>query len=264
MNRTDMFEVKRMIGADFFKESQTPCIFIMGQREVGKSTMVRDLLFHYEGANLAKGVVVPTSRDCDIFKNYNREYDFHRTILGPDGSPIERAQESFLVFDDPADPPFNRYTSDGSFHHAFEAVIPKILFIKVMQYPYHLCLPARDNIDFICIFKGRSLNSTYVMSLYVRYLSAVFPTMDSFYDTLAELAKNPYECIVVKIRNRPSLHLCDNIFLYKSELHPIYDYAGLRAKMDVHREALAATVFHPRRLARWLDGGGANGEDWDS
>lgn len=249
-------------GEDFFKESKTPCIIIIGQRDVGKSTMILDLLFHYDGANYDKGVVVPTSRNCKLFRNYNQEIDFRNTILSPDGAFISRAPESFLVFDDPAYPPFNQYTSDGSLYNAFEAAIPNIFFVNVMQYPYHSSTPARDNIDFVCIFKGSGLNGAYVQSLYFKYLSVMFPTMDSLCNTLSELAKNPYECIVVKIRNRTSPRLCDNIFLYKAEIHPPYDYAGLRERMDVHREALAAAVFHPRRLARWLDAGG-DSDDWE-
>jgi hypothetical protein len=41
-----------------------------------------------------------------------------------------------------------------------------------------------------------------------------------------------------------------NIFTEK------YDYAAMRAAMDVHREELAKAAFHPRRLARHLAAGG--------
>jgi hypothetical protein len=247
-------------GADFFSESKTPRIFILGRRGSGKSTMARDLLFHYDGVNRAKGVVVPTSRECELFTNYAREYDVNRTILDAGGAHIEWAPESFLAVDDPADPPFNRYTLSGEFQNAFDSISPNILFINVMQYPYHLHLSIADSLDFVCILKGQGLNLTYVHSLYFMYLRDVFPTIEMLCNVLAELAENPYECIVVKLRNRTSLDLCDNIFLYRAELHPTYDYIALRAKMDVHREALAAAVFHPRRLARWLVAGGG---DWD-
>ena len=41
-----------------------------------------------------------------------------------------------------------------------------------------------------------------------------------------------------------------NIFIEK------YDYAAMRAAMDVHREELAKAAFHPKRLARHLAAGG--------
>ena len=71
--------------------------------------------------------------------------------------------------------------------------------------------------------------------------------------------KNP-EILGRLITAKHSLINCNEIAATPHIFEEVYDYAAMRAAMDPHREALARAAFHPRRLARHLEMGGASEE----
>jgi hypothetical protein len=82
-----------------------------------------------------------------------------------------------------------------------------------------------DRVDWGALVHNRSPAAFSLISENIRYMASIDGALDF-------LSANP------------------NIFEER------YDYAAMRTAMDVHREALAAAAFHPRRLARHLAAGG--------
>ena len=253
--------VARMTRAYFFSGPGSPKILIIGKREVGKSTLVRDLLFDYDSASPRdlvltypdgpgrnKGIVVTVESDFreNIYANYDVHADFsERSVRRTIDDPC-RAPRAFVVLDDPI------YDKTGieTLSFMLNTVRHDTLLIVALQYPFAMADRPIESLHFICLFRETIPSNR--RRIYNLYADKVFPAFESFCGALDECTDAPHECLVLKVRGRTSSRLRDNVFRYRAELHATYDYAALRARMDVHREALAAAAFHPRRLARWL------------
>ena len=280
--------IPKMGAHAFFERTPEPYVLVVGRRDAGKSTLAADLLSHYGGENRARGrVMTSAASDRDAYRRRdvpNIEYDVSYTdIIGTPISPyLKGFRRSFVVFDNCFCD--HSWTYEYAVRNFFSyKSYCKCLLVLAITYPMLLPPEIRGKLDYVCIF--RETDSIARKRLFAQYGEGLFPDYAAFCAALdassrrerAEGERTPangsgseaeatctaeaHTCLVIRLRGRTSAALCDNVFAYRAKQ---YDYAAARARMDVHREALAAAAFHPRRLARWLESAEAGRveDDW--
>jgi hypothetical protein len=208
------------------------CIFI-GRRRTGKSTLVRDLLFHHK--NLPLGTVISGTEESNdfykkmvpplfihgayspvIIQNYvNRQKLIMSKIMK---EQQERGQSridprSFLILDDCLYD--DTWIRDLNIRYLFlNGRWLKVFFLITMQYPLGIPPMLRTNVDYCFI-----LREPYVTNrkrIFDNFGSA-FPSFEFFCQVMDQCTQN-YECIVMN-NNSQSNKLEDTVFWYKAEMH---------------------------------------------
>jgi hypothetical protein len=220
-----------------FSMAQIPedavCIFI-GRRRTGKSTLVRDVLFHHKTIPLGT-VISGTEESNDFYKkmvpplfihgayspvivqNYvNRQKLIMKKIMDEQqrsGGQSRIDPRSFLILDDCLYD--DTWTRDLNIRYLFlNGRWVKVFFLITMQYPLGVPPVLRTNVDYVFILREPYLNNR--KRIYENYGSA-FPSFEFFCQVMDQCTTN-YECLVVS-NNTQSNKLEDIIFWYKAELH---------------------------------------------
>ena len=208
------------------------CIFI-GRRRTGKSTLVRDLLFHHQEMPL--GTVISGTEESNSFygkmipplfihgefspmilANFVKR---QKMIMGR----IQREQQgggksrldprSFMILDDCMYD--DSWTHDKNIRYLFmNGRWLKVFFIITMQYPLGIQPALRTNVDFVFILREPYANNR--KRIFENYASA-FPSFEFFCQIMDQCTQN-YECVVIN-NNTQSNKLEDAVFWYKAEMH---------------------------------------------
>lgn len=230
-------------------------IFVIGTRDTGKSTLVKDIMFHQRNVFFHGQIVCEKKK----YKNYVPETRIHCTYRNEMvkievKSQIKRLNskvtdnKTFFIFDNCLDESWNR-------NKLMQYILwcgrrwKCMLLITASNFPINnLMLP-----DYFFLFQNNDKkdNTSFLRNIYVKIAKHI-----TDFDTFCHLFRNlkQYECLVTNCTE-------NTIYLYKAEFHEpymigAYDYMKIKKKMDVIREDLMRSAFHPKRLIIHLDMGG--------
>lgn len=209
------------------------CVFI-GRRRTGKSTLVRDLLFHHQ--NMPLGTVISGTEESNSFYGkmipplfIHGEYSaiilanfvkrqklmmarIQRDLQGGVQSRID--PRSFMILDDCMYD--DSWTHDKNIRYLFmNGRWLKVFFIITMQYPLGIQPALRTNVDFVFILREPYMSNR--KRIYDNYCS-VFPSFE-FYCQIMDQCTQNYECLVVDNTSQSS-KLEECVYWYKAEMHP--------------------------------------------
>jgi hypothetical protein len=209
------------------------CVFI-GRRRTGKSTLVRDLLFHHH--NMPLGTVISGTEESNSFYGkmipplfIHGEYSpiilanfvkrqklmmarIQRDLQGGVQSRID--PRSFMILDDCMYD--DSWTHDKNIRYLFmNGRWLKVFFIITMQYPLGIQPALRTNVDYVFILREPYMTNR--KRIFDNYCS-VFPSFEFFCQIMDQCTQN-YECLVVDNTSQSS-KLEECVYWYKAELHP--------------------------------------------
>ena len=208
------------------------CVFI-GRRRTGKSTLVRDLLFHHQEMPL--GTVISGTEESNSFygkmipplfihgefspiilANFVKR---QKLVMNKIQQELERGVKSnidpraFLILDDCMYD--DSWTHDKNIRYLFmNGRWLKVFFVITMQFPLGIPPALRTNVDYVFILREPYKNNRE--RLFTNYGSA-FPSFEFFCQMMDQCTQN-YECLVVN-NNTQSNKLEDTIFWYKADIH---------------------------------------------
>lgn len=217
------------------------CVFI-GRRRTGKSTLVRDLLFHHQ--NMPIGTVISGTEESNSF--YGKmvppifiHNEFNPTILANfvkrqrlivaqmtkdqnEGKRTNIDPRAFLILDDCMYD--DSWTTDKHIRYLFmNGRHAKVFFIITMQYPLGIQPALRTNVDYVFILREPYQSNR--QRIYQNY-GAAFPSFEFFCQVMDQCTQN-YECLVIN-NNTQSNKLEDAVFWYKAEMHPDFRLGDAR------------------------------------
>ena len=204
------------------------CI-VIGKTGVGKSELIRDLLYHQkntipvgqvisstEFASPFYGLFIPkiviqgeysTNKIKDVIKR-------QRKLVKKYGEKDPKAS-SFLVLDDCLHDA-KAWVKDKSIKDIFfNARHYALLFILAMQYPLGITPDLRTNIDYVFIFRENITKNR--KRIYENY-AGMFNSFSDFCNALEQMTEN-YGCMVINNRTT-SNKIEDQVFYYKATIHP--------------------------------------------
>jgi len=214
-------------------ESQGPVVVFIGKRGMGKTFLVRDLLYYHqdvpigvviagtEEGNGYFGKMVPKlfihneyntaiienilKRQKSVLKQVKKEMDMYKK------STID--SRAFVILDDCLYD--GAWTRDKMMRLLFlNGRHWKVMLIITMQYPLGVPPMLRTNIDYVFI-----LREPYIANrkrIYENY-AGMFPTFESFCQVMDQCTEN-YECLVINNTSK-SNKLVDQVFWYKADTH---------------------------------------------
>ncbi len=211
---------------------QDAVVIFIGRRRTGKSTLVRDLLYHHQDMPLAT-VISGTEESNSFYKPLVPSLfihgDYNPTILAnfvkrqkmamakiqadQEGGGKSRVDpRSLMILDDCMYD--DSWTRDVNIRYLFmNGRWLKVFFLITMQYPLGIQPALRTNVDYVFILREPYASNR--KRIYENYGSA-FPSFEFFCQVMDQCTQN-YECIVIN-NNTQSNKLEDAIFWYKAEL----------------------------------------------
>ncbi len=221
---------------------QDSVVVFIGKRRTGKSTLVRDLLWHHR--DLPMGTVISGTEESNSFygsiippmfihgeyspaviANFvKRQQLITKKIRETTGKGVTEAgaiiprggldPRSFLIMDDCLYD--NSWINDKFIRYLFlNGRHQKVFFIITMQYPLGIPPVLRTNVDYVFILRENFINNR--KRIYDNF-GAAFPSFDFFCQIMSQCTEN-YECLVINNTTR-SNKLEDMIFWYKADMHP--------------------------------------------
>jgi hypothetical protein len=211
---------------------QDAVVIFIGRRRTGKSTLVKDLLFHHQSMPLGT-VISGTEESNGFFKKmippifihgeYNpvilanfvkRQKLIMQKIMAEQdrGATSRLDPRSFLILDDCMYD--DSWTHDKNIRYLFmNGRWLKVFFIITMQFPLGIQPALRTNVDYVFILREPYMSNR--KRIYENYGSA-FPSFEFFCQIMDQCTQN-YECLVIN-NNTQSNKLEDAIFWYKAEM----------------------------------------------
>jgi hypothetical protein len=208
------------------------CVFI-GKRRTGKSTLVRDLLFHHKDMPLGTAIS-GTEESNGFFKKILPPLFIHgeynpvilanfvkrqKLIMQKINADTDAGRRStldarcFMILDDCMYD--DSWINDRNIRYLFmNGRWLKVFFLITMQYPLGIPPVLRTNVDFIFILREPYLSNR--KRLYDNYGSA-FPSFELFCQVMDQCTQN-FECLVIN-NATCSNKLEDTIFWYKAQIH---------------------------------------------
>lgn len=183
-------------------------VLLIGRRAVGKSSLIKDILFHLE----------PNAERLAIFSpTFYGDFAPPECIRGCDPSLIadyvskrSRAcarEHAHVVIDDA-----NNLRSNTSFRSLFvNGRCMRTAVIASIQHPSSIGPWARGNVDYVFIFRD-GLECTRKVT-YDSYAACVFPSFDAFAQAMD--AVEEHECLVIEMGSSEE----DRAFWYTAETH---------------------------------------------
>jgi hypothetical protein len=209
------------------------CVFI-GRRRTGKSTLVRDLLYHHQDMPL--GTVISGTEESNSFYSkmipplfIHGEYSplilanfVKRQKMIMAKIMAEQAQgqmksrydpRSLMILDDCMYD--DSWTHDKNIRYLFmNGRWLKVFFLITMQYPLGIQPALRTNVDYVFVLREPYHSNR--KRIFDNYGSA-FPSFEFFCQIMDQCTTN-YECLVLD-NTTQSNKLEDIIFWYKAEMH---------------------------------------------
>lgn len=199
-------------------------MFIMGKKSTGKSTTVKDVMFHHFNHIPNGYVILNSERDKWFYERFIPTDNLIKTSYQPEyvsdllntnnTNKFNREQPIFLIMDD-------------CFYHdelAKEKEVRQVLMygrskgitsIIAMQFPLSIPPSVRTNIDYIFIHRNSSHMCLKI--IYDNY-GGVFPDFETFLKVLDKLTADIHGCLVID-NTIVSDNWTDHIFWYRAELH---------------------------------------------
>lgn len=224
------FNIKRF---DMKRIPQDAVVIFIGRRRTGKSTLVRDLLFHHqdmplgtvisgtEESNSFYGKMIPPlfihgEMNPVILDNFVKRQKMIMSKIQKDSQAQVRTKidpRSFMILDDCMYD--DSWTHDKNIRYLFmNGRWLKAFFIITMQYPLGIQPALRTNVDYVFILREPYLNNR--KRIFDNYASA-FPSFEFFCQIMDQCTQN-YECIVIDNTSQ-SAKLEDCVFWYKADVH---------------------------------------------
>lgn len=219
---------------DMSRIKSTSVVVMIGQRNTGKSFIVRDLLYHHqdipvgmiisgtEGSNEFFGKMCPK---CFIHEEYSAEllekYVKRQQMITKKKKKDEKLYghskidpRAFIVMDDclydkawTVDKNIRACFLNGRHFHSF--------FIFTSQYALAAPPMLRNNIDFVFVLREPRFTSR--KKLHENYAGFI-PSFDVWNSIMNACTEN-YECLVIDNTTK-SNKITDQLFWYKAEDHP--------------------------------------------
>ena len=212
---------------------QDAVVIFIGRRRTGKSTLVKDLLFHHQKMPLGT-VISGTEESNDFYKSMippiliHGEYNpaiiagfckRQRIVCMKVKEEMERTGQaridprSFLIMDDCLYD--NSWLTDKNIRYLFlNGRHLKVFFLITMQYPLGIPPVLRTNVDYVFILREPSPSNR--QRIFNNFGSA-FPSFDFFCQIMDACTQN-YECVVIN-NNSLSNRLEDIVFYYRADMH---------------------------------------------
>ena len=224
------FNIKRF---DMKRVPQDAVVIFIGRRRTGKSTLVRDLLFHHQDMPL--GTVISGTEESNSFygkmipplfihgefspivlANFVKRQKMIMSRIQADlqkGIKTKIDPRSFMILD------YCMYddcwTHDKNIRYLFmNGRWLKAFFLITMQYPLGIQPALRTNVDFVFILREPYMNNR--KRIFDNYASA-FPSFEFFCQIMDQCTQN-YECLVIDNTSQ-SAKLEDCVFWYKADMH---------------------------------------------
>ena len=208
------------------------CVFI-GRRRTGKSTLLRDLLYHHQ--NMPIGTVISGTEESNglygkmvpqifIYGEFNpaildRYVKRQKMVMSQiqkdlgEGRQSRIDPRSFLILDDCMYD--DSWTHDKNIRYLFmNGRWLKVFFLITMQYPLGIPPALRTNVDFTFILREPFQSNRE--RIYKNYGSA-FPSFEFFCQVMDQCTQN-FECLVINNTSQSS-KLEDTVFWYKADIH---------------------------------------------
>ena len=213
------------------------CVFI-GRRRTGKSTLVKDLLFHHQ--NIPMGTVISGTEESNSF--YGKiippifiHGEYNAAILANfvkrqklitskiqqlenarvPGQPIVKSNldpRSFMILDDCLYD--DSWIHDKNIRYLFlNGRHQKVFFLITMQYPLGIPPVLRTNVDYVFILREPYISNR--KRIFDNF-GAAFPNFEFFCQIMDQCTEN-FECLVMN-NNTRSNKLEDSIFWYKAAI----------------------------------------------
>jgi hypothetical protein len=208
------------------------CVFI-GRRRTGKSTLLRDLLYHHQDMPL--GTVISGTEESNGF--YSKMIppifihgEYNATILAnfckrqkmmmmkimddkEKGIQTRIDPRSFMILDDCMYD--DSWTHDKNIKYLFmNGRWLKVFFLITMQYPLGIQPALRTNVDYVFILREPYQSNR--KRIWENY-GSVFPSLEFFSQVMDQCTQN-YECLVID-NTTQSNKLEDSIYWYKANMH---------------------------------------------
>jgi len=213
------------------------CVFI-GRRRTGKSTLVKDLLFHHQ--NIPMGTVISGTEESNSFYGkiippifihgqYNaailanfvkRQQLITSKIQRQEnarvaGQPIVKSNldpRSFMILDDCLYD--DSWIRDINIRYLFlNGRHQKVFFLITMQYPLGIPPVLRTNVDYVFILREPYISNR--KRIFDNFGSS-FPNFEFFCQIMDQCTEN-FECLVIN-NNTRSNKIEDAIFWYKAAI----------------------------------------------
>jgi hypothetical protein len=210
------FDVKKL------KKDST--VVLIGKKRMGKSFLVRDLLYH--NRDIPLGTVISHT---DHLQNYYDKFipgmliykNYDPTILKKIFERQEKAIKEkwdnpyiFLLFDDCLSDSRNWAKDEKIKEIFYNGRWYKIFFILTMQAVMAIPPGYRSNIDYVFIFKNNIYSDRE--RIYKNY-AGMFPSKEIF-DHVLDACTEDYHCLVID-NTTDSNKLEDMVFVYKAQNH---------------------------------------------
>lgn len=211
-------------------QQDSVCIFL-GKRRTGKSTLVKDLLYHHRDMPMAT-VISGTEESNGFFKKivpplfihgeYNpvileRFMKCQRMIMqkiqkGKEaGVQINMDPRTFFIMDDCMYD--DSWTHDKNIRYLFmNGRWLKVFLLITMQYPLGIMPSLRTNVDYVFILREPYISNR--KRIFDNY-GAAFPSFEFFCQVMDQCTQN-YECLVIN-NTTQSNKLEDIVFWYKAD-----------------------------------------------
>ena len=214
-------------------EASGPVVVFIGKRGVGKSYLVRDLLYYHQ--DIPIGVVIAGTEEGNGFYGkmvpklfIHNEYNNaiienilkrQKSVLRQMRKEMETYKRStidprtFVILDDCL------YDATWSKDKMMRLLFMngrhwKIMLIITMQYPLGVPPNLRTNIDYVFILREPYIaNRKRIFDNY----AGMFPTFESFCQVMDQCTEN-YECLVINNTSK-SNKITDQVFWYKADSH---------------------------------------------
>jgi hypothetical protein len=213
-------------------QQDSVCVFI-GRRRTGKSTLVKDLLFHHQDMPL--GTVISGTEESNgffskmippifihgeynpvILANFCKRQKLMMMKIQEEkdrGVQSRIDPRSFMILDDCMYD--DSWTHDKNIKYLFmNGRWLKVFFLITMQYPLGIQPALRTNVDYVFILREPYASNR--KRIYENYGSA-FPSFEFFCQVMDQCTQN-YECLVIDTTTQ-SNKLEDSIYWYKANLH---------------------------------------------
>ena len=215
---------------DITSIKQSSIVLCIGRRETGKTTLNRDILYHYKN-NFVNAVKVSyidsknSKNNDDIVSNEKiyEEYDpeIISDFLSEQKKIIHSKTDnwnSLLLLDDCfydilwcKDRNIRQIIMNGKLF--------RVMMIMNLQYPMKIPADYKVNIDYIFIFRDGLINNR--KKIFEQYLED-YMTLEEFFFCMDKYTydyKNDYVCLVIN-NNAKTNKIEDILFWYKAEPHP--------------------------------------------
>ena len=180
-----------------------PTFFILGRRGVGKTFLVKDLLWHSREIN--QGIVITSDKFEQFYEKFipqnmiHHEYE-RKLIEDISGSPHFMVLEN-CFFD-------NSVFDDELLCECFNN--PNILLIMTLQYPLDIPIRLRGVADYVFIFREPTMSNR--LRIYQNFVDKAIPTFDLFCKIMDKITETEYQCLVIDTATQKT-------FLYKANTY---------------------------------------------